>query len=201
MNSIRIVTSFFLFYSFISGNGQEESSVDYDFINAVYNEIVLTKQDTCLLYYKQPEWNFSYTQTDSLNKYFSYTDIEYMKQQFQPEDTAFRWEQKYLKHCRVIQDEEIHKIRAQYSKYWQLSRMVYTSGKTVSKDTLINISKNLKSFYYFSKPVWTRDSSQVIIKVNTDKTFRGTERIYIFKKIDNKWIIISEIQGIDWMKA
>jgi hypothetical protein len=104
-------------------------------------------------------------QLDSVKKYFTESDIDFIKTQIPHLNQKDYWEEEKIHQITLIDSLEVNQILL----------------KSISKEKAFNID-----VYFFSKPLFSRDLNRVIIKQKYYCGFQcATECIYIYKKQKN----------------
>ncbi len=179
---------------------QDLISIDYEFINSIYQNHVKKDLNYYYMYYKPIENKFTDEIKDSLSNYLDDSEILVIKKQFEFTVKDYTWNQEFLNNCRVIQNEKKRELQ---DKNTCISVILIDSltGNPVKDNKKKNLIPNEeKQFYYFTKPVWNSDKSIAIFGTEMDEGNHGEIRTYVYKKKNNNWIILTELQGIDWMK-
>ena len=172
---------------------------EYEFINSIYRNHITKGLSFYYLYFKPSTYQFNSTLEDTLSNYLNYEEIQNIKDQFCMRDTSFVWRQDLLYNCRVIQGEKANEIRSKNTVTTAL--IVDADGRPINdgrKQEKIPIPIEEQQFFYFSKPIWNLDSSVAIFSTYMESGSHGDVKKYLYRKVENKWILIKKIEELEW---
>ena len=164
--------------SFFFSDFKENSDFEID---KVYKKVIQWHDDE-LFGNKQElnihgEYTIALTELDSVKKYFSNEDIDFIKKQIPKVNRHIKWNEKLMSSFTLIDSTELDRI----------------AKNSMSKRKRIRNTKN-NFAYIFSIPIFSKDFNRVIIQEEYFCGFLCAQTcIYIYEKQENgKWKKLSE---------
>ncbi|KPK84926.1 MAG: hypothetical protein AMS27_08690 [Bacteroides sp. SM23_62_1] len=151
---------------------QKYDSEIYDFINSIYSNHVDSSLNLYYLYQKPIDiTNEEIGLIDTINIYFEKEESEYLLAEISHFDSIFQWDSLKLINAIVINETRLSSL-------------------------------NIKQcpLYYFSKPIFSLSKNYAIFKIKVDMRNQGYMEIFIYRKLNNKWQILSKLIGTGWMR-
>ncbi len=188
------------FLSLLSVRAQDKVLNEYEFVNNVYKDYVKKGLAYYYLYYKPFETKFLEVLGDTLSNYINNEDISYIRRQYELQDTSFIWDQDLLMNCRIIHDTNRRELLAKNTHYSVMMRDLQTGQPVKNNQAKTLIPPEEKQFYSFSKPVFNKDNTIAIFSTKMDGGNHGETRTFIYKKVNDQWVKLTTLAGVDWMR-